>query len=755
MIDLLAARKFLRALGGSAEAPFVFQTFTDWGDPKPKPDPLARVYIGPLQTVAAHLEALNDPKARAGVFVQVQEGAGRGNDNITGLRVLFADDDGEGLGPARWPLPPSIIVKSSEAGRKQHAYWLLKPGEPLTAYKAVQQRIAAVLGTDPLHNLDRVMRLPGTLHHKMTPPQAVRVVECRPELRYTIVEMSAALVAMEREGLSRAAGVPGGTPAAGAQLLYMPSDAVTPEQRAAGERIRAWLVRRGRTFREVAPYAFRLDTCILNPSHGATMVIRAETRGGFYAGCFHASCGSNQNCWKRVKTAIGGWDDLPAGGFVRGDDTEVGRRYIADENTNAPAPVVWVDYFLWKYAESTGLWFPVADTEERVAIMRYAGAPVGARQLPLKLDSHKITGVAKCGHDIAANPTFFRQAPPGVTFANGHLRVTATDVGLVAPSPDHRARLGLAFAYEPRPVPLFLRFLHDMFRDDGDRPAKIDCLQEFLGACLLGIATRYETACILEGRGSNGKSQLIKIVAALFPPSAITAVKPQAMADKFERARLVNSRINLVSELPESDILESEAFKAIISGDLMDGRNPYEKSITFTATAGHLYAANSLPATGDTTLGFWRKVLVIACNRNFEGDPEKVTAIAAGIIAAELAGIAAWVVEGGIRLLKQDRYTVPPSSEAAKAKWRIASDPVARFFQECLAPAPPGTGTPVFALFRTFCDWAQAHNHSKITSQTFLKRVGNVGYRLNEDGSVPVVIARMPEPRAMLPYFTS
>jgi putative DNA primase/helicase len=393
----------------------------------------------------------------------------------------------------------------------------------------------------------------------------------------------------------------------------------------------------------VSPYEFRLDTCALNPSHGATMKLRAESKGGFYAGCFHESCGSNKNCWRRVRDAIGGFDRLPPGAFVRGDHTEIARRYIADENTGLEAPIAWVDYHVWKYSGTTGLWHPTTIDEERTNITRYAGSLVGIQGKSLRLDEKDITGSLKVAHSFIAQPDFFRGAPPGVTFANGHVRVENKVATLLPPSPDHHARFGLPFAYEPgRPVPQLMRFFADIFRDDADRADKIRCMQEFLGACLLGIATRFEVAMILHGDGSNGKSRWLQIVKALFPPSTVTAVPPQAFGQDYARAQLVGSRLNIVSELPEGDILDSGPFKAVASGEQIDGRNPYEKRVTFASVAGLLFAANRLPAVLDGSRGFWRKVLIVSFNRSFENDPARDTMIAHNIIAAELPAIAAW-----------------------------------------------------------------------------------------------------------------
>ena len=97
---------------------------------------------------------------------------------------------------AKLPLVPSMLVHS---GFGVHAYWLLK--EPWV-FDSAAERADAVRLTKGWHaavctaaqslgwhlenlgDLARVLRLPGTLNHKSTPPAEVRVIDSGPDLRY-------------------------------------------------------------------------------------------------------------------------------------------------------------------------------------------------------------------------------------------------------------------------------------------------------------------------------------------------------------------------------------------------------------------------------------------------------------------------------------------------------------------------------------------------------------------------------------------
>lgn len=201
--DLDEAESFLRTLAG--EEGCTFQTFAD---DKAKGGNLARILhaagADPLaEGRAATLTSLNASGAGVFVVVNATDGRGRKAENITSVRALFADFDDanpqrnfEALG-----LAPSIIVESSPG--KHHAYWLTDPAAPWppAQFEEAQRRIAAAFGTDPkVHDLPRVMRLPGFFHRKAA-PFLVRTVRATGQ-RYTAAELRAWLDSLAQAPLA-------------------------------------------------------------------------------------------------------------------------------------------------------------------------------------------------------------------------------------------------------------------------------------------------------------------------------------------------------------------------------------------------------------------------------------------------------------------------------------------------------------------------------------------------------------------------
>jgi hypothetical protein len=163
--DLAEANRFLIALDHKA-AHHTFQTFDDNADRKDQK--LASVANGTLQKSWNHLASLSDKGA--GVFVTINETNLKGREaaDILRVRALFVDLDGASLDGVLndTEVPkPHIIVESSRGN--WHVYWLVL-NVPLGAFRALQKFLIHRFGGDKVvHDLPRVLRLPGFPHQKI------------------------------------------------------------------------------------------------------------------------------------------------------------------------------------------------------------------------------------------------------------------------------------------------------------------------------------------------------------------------------------------------------------------------------------------------------------------------------------------------------------------------------------------------------------------------------------------------------------
>jgi putative DNA primase/helicase len=135
---------------------------------------LVRVLHGTLAEHFEELKRLND--RGAGVFVTVNETdfLARSAENIVRVRALWVGLDGAPLGPVLADARKVHIVVNTSPGR-WHAYWSVT-GVALDHFSAKQKALIALYSSDPdIHDLPRVMRLPGFVHRKGE-PHLVRVI---------------------------------------------------------------------------------------------------------------------------------------------------------------------------------------------------------------------------------------------------------------------------------------------------------------------------------------------------------------------------------------------------------------------------------------------------------------------------------------------------------------------------------------------------------------------------------------------------
>jgi hypothetical protein len=188
--DRSEAERFLVTLDPTTTE-FTFQIFDDNHDRKAAAegkDKFARVLNG---TLARHWRALCRFNALgAGIYVTINRTdlKGRQIENIVEVRWLFADLDGA---PVPNGCPPTVMRVESSAG-KWHLYF--RPGDrALAAFESAQRAIAAYCHGDAVHDLPRVLRLPGFIHRKVkegvaSPPFMTRIAEIDESARAVTID---------------------------------------------------------------------------------------------------------------------------------------------------------------------------------------------------------------------------------------------------------------------------------------------------------------------------------------------------------------------------------------------------------------------------------------------------------------------------------------------------------------------------------------------------------------------------------------
>lgn len=160
--------RYIQALTGYYASAVTLQAFDDRPDKRRE---LAAIRGGALANLWPWVQAVQEQGAGVFCTVNATPYGWRRAVDVETIRALFCDFDGKE--PPPWHLQPSIVVQS---GHGKHAYWLVNDC-PVSGFSEAQKRLALHYGSDlKVHDLPRVMRLPGTLHQKDDAPRMVEIL---------------------------------------------------------------------------------------------------------------------------------------------------------------------------------------------------------------------------------------------------------------------------------------------------------------------------------------------------------------------------------------------------------------------------------------------------------------------------------------------------------------------------------------------------------------------------------------------------
>jgi putative DNA primase/helicase len=433
------------------------------------------------------------------------------------------------------------------------------------------------------------------------------------------------------------------------------------------------------------------------------------------------------------RAAEEGNDEAPEVELVLGSEAEIADVVVSQLERGAER-LRYDRGRLWRYSPDLGVWTWVRASELTELVVELDGCPVpkpvGKGRIKLKVGARMCMHVRELVEHYRDAPDWLTGAAAGVAFAGGVVvKVRGGALEVADASPSHRLVHCLPFEWDPKArAPLFEGMLERAFRGCSDAADRIELFLGFVGTSLIGRATAYQKALVLAGDGANGKSALVDVVAVLVPPGARASVPPQRLEDSYMKAELVGVLLNIVSEVPESDIVSGAGFKALIAGDEQTARRIRESPFSFRAVAGHLWVCNSLPGARDFSTGFWRRWLAIEFP-NAIPEEEQIAGLAAQVAANELPGVARLVLEAAARVEARGGYVVPESSRKALEAWRRDADQVASFAEDRLEVADDLSEAAFGSrLYEAYQLWTRRNGHKPLSNRKFGERLRLLGF---------------------------
>ena len=296
-----------------------------------------------------------------------------------------------------------------------------------------------------------------------------------------------------------------------------------------------------------------------------------------------------------------------------------------------------------------------------------------------RLDS--IINLAKSEPHMNTRPDVFDGNMFLLNCANGTLDLR-TGV-LRAPDRADMIAKQLSVAYDPTAqYPNWLRFLDETFLGDKDL---VDYVQRAVGYCLTGD-TKEQKFFICYGNGRNGKSTLLTHVMEVLGSDYSTGTPAETMLESDGNtlhaiASLKGKRLVVLNEFDEGKTLSSAQVKTLTGGELVIARHLYHEQFAYRPTYKFFMTTNHKPRIKDTSLGIWRRLVLLPFNHTVP-KPQEDKGLKVKL-EAEHPGILAWAVRGAQQWLNSGLPELKVLQDAATC-YQGQSDLIGQFLEESL-----------------------------------------------------------------------
>ena len=277
------------------------------------------------------------------------------------------------------------------------------------------------------------------------------------------------------------------------------------------------------------------------------------------------------------------------------------------------------------------------------------------------------------------------------------------------------------------------KFLLEIMRDDKE---KILYLQKIAGLSLTGT-TEQETCFILYGSTTrNGKSTFCETLIHLLGDYAVT-MKPESLAVRQnldsrtasgDIARLAGCRFCNASEPPKRMLFDTALLKSLLGRDSITARHLYQRETTFIPKFKLVINTNFLPTITDDTVFSSGRINVISFDRHFEPQEQDKDLKNRLRDKQELSGILNWCIEG-LQLYRKEGLKPPAAVQTATDTYRMDSDKVGNFINECLAKT--GRNSKAKDVYEAYTKWCDDNGYGCENKGNFFAELKTKGLFMN------------------------
>jgi P4 family phage/plasmid primase-like protien len=219
----------------------------------------------------------------------------------------------------------------------------------------------------------------------------------------------------------------------------------------------------------------------------------------------------------------------------------------------------------------------------------------------------------------------------------------------------------------------------------------IDFVARCVGYSMTGFV-HEDCLFFLYGKGANGKSTFIATLGMLLgnlmtsvPMAALLSGRSDNNFD-YQKANMEGRRVVVTDEIPEGRRLQENHIKALVGGDAIAARRPYEQPYTFQPTHKLWMVGNHKPEITGTDHGIWRRMVLVPWTVTIAEEKRRSRHEVLAEFRAELPGILNWAIDGYIQMMEIGGLKPPDAVRDATAQYRTEEDHMRHFIADKMLP---------------------------------------------------------------------
>ena len=252
----------------------------------------------------------------------------------------------------------------------------------------------------------------------------------------------------------------------------------------------------------------------------------------------------------------------------------------------------------------------------------------------------------------------------------------------------------------------------------------VQTLYEIISYCLIPSYPLHRIFCFI-GAGLNGKSKFLELLRKFIGEYNCCSTELDVLLNsRFEVTRLYKKLVCQMGETNFSEMSKTSMLKKLSGGDLIGFEYKGKDLLEDINYAKILISTNTLPATTDKTIGFYRRWLIVDFPNQFS---EKKDIL--GDIPEEEYNCLAVKCLGILKdLLEVREFHKEGSVEDRIKKYEEKSNPLDKFISEFYSVADPNAFVTKNNFFNELNKWLKANRFREITDQALGKQMVEKGF---------------------------